>query len=132
MLCIGLVFRTEMLVLNMREQCLKQVSDSLAMLGADCDRLAESKAIGVERAAFSGPPLGLVGDDDHRRGLGAEPAPDLLIEGRNPFARVDQEERRVGLADGSLGLLTHAARKACRVLILESCGVDHSELEAEQ
>ena len=81
---------------------------------------------------FGGAAFGLVGDDDHRRGFDPEPAADLLVERGQAFARIDQEQSRVGVAHRGLGLLAHSAGKRLRVLVLEARGVDHPELESEQ
>ena len=64
--------------------------------------------------------------------LGAEPAADFLVERREALARIDQEQRRVGVAHRGLGLLAHPSGQAMRVLVLEARRVDHPEVEPEQ
>ena len=124
--------RRNMLHARCGAQRLEQIGDALAMLGAERDRIAEPEPIGFEDAALPGMAFGLVGDDDHRRALGAQPAADLLVERSQALARVDHEQRRVGIAHRGLGLVAHPARKRMRVLILEAGGVDDPEFEAEQ
>ena len=52
--------------------------------------------------------------------------------GVSAFARIDQEQGGVGLAHRGFGLLAHSARQGLRILVLETGGVDHAEVEAEQ
>ena len=70
-------------------------------------------AIGFETPGFAAAPFGLVGDDDHRRRLGAQPAADFLVERGQALARVDQEQGGVGLAHRGLGLLRASGRAGC-------------------
>lgn len=76
--------------------------------------------------------LGLVGNQDDRRRFRAQPAPDFLVERIDALARVDEEQRRVGISHGRRRLHAHPAGKRVRILVLETCRVDHPELEAEQ
>src|SRR4051812_5308102 len=124
--------RRKMLMLHMRPKRFEQISDALAMLGADRDRIAEAEAVGLIGALLPRAALGLVGHDHHRRRLGAEPARDLFVEGRHALAPVDHEQSRVRIAHRRLGLLPHPARERVRVLVLETRRVDHPEIEPKQ
>jgi hypothetical protein len=102
------------------------------MLGANRQWLAETEAIRIEDAGLAGIPFSFIGDDDDRRRLDAKPAADFLVERGDSFARVNQEQRGVGVPDGGFGLHAHPAGERLRVLILESGSVDDSELKPEQ
>src|SRR5678815_5546945 len=95
-------------------------------------RLAEAEPERFENPAFRGATFRLVGDDDHRRAFGPQPAPDLLVERSQAVAGIDQEQGGIGLADRGLGLGPHASRQRLRVLVLEPRRVDHPEVETEQ
>src|SRR6185503_1390820 len=102
------------------------------MLGAERDRVSKAKPKRFEDAALRGSPLGLVRNQDDRRARGAKPAADFLVERSQALARVDHEQCGIGVADSRLRLLPHAPWKRLRVLVLESGGVDHPEIEPEQ
>ena len=111
---------------------LEQVDHALAMLGAHRDRLAEAQRPGLDDAGLAGAALGLVGGEDDRRGLAAQPAGDLLVERGQAGAGVDQEQGGVGLADRGDGLRPHPAGQGLGILVLVAGGVDDPEFEAEQ
>ena len=119
-------------MLDVRSNGIEQVGEPLAMLGADRHGLAEAKAEGIEDAELACTALSLIGHEDDGRRFHPQPPADLFVEGSNAFARVDQEQGRVGIAYRSFGLLPHASRKRVRVLVLESGGVDDPEIEAQE
>ena len=116
----------------MRAQRLEQVDQTLAMLGRQSERLAEAKREGFHPPGFAGAAFGLVGGDDHRRVLVAQPAGDFLVERGQPLAPVDHEQGDVGLAHRGLGLLAHPAGQRGGVDVLEAGGVHDAEFEPEQ
>ena len=102
------------------------------MLGADADRLAESKREGLQPSALTRIPLGLVRGNDHRRLAGTEPPRDFLVERGQPGAPVDQEQGDIRLANRRLGLLTHPAWQRMRILIFVTRCIHYPEFEAEK
>ena len=46
--------------------------------------------------------------------------------------RIDQEQRRIGITHGRLGLGAHSAGQGMRLLVLEPRGVDHAKVQSEQ
>ena len=101
--------------LDVRAQRLEQIGDAFAMLGAERDRIAEAERDRLRGCPLSaGAAFGLVGDDDDRRRLGAQPAGDFLVERGEAVARVDQEQRGVGIAHRGFGLRAHPARQRLR------------------
>jgi len=124
--------RLEMLVLHMRSERFEKIREALAVLGADRDRLAQTKRIGFDRSRFGGAAFNLVGDDDDRRGFGPKPTPDFLIKGSETLARVDQQQGRVGVAHGRFGLRTHPAGQSMRFLVFEPGCVDDAKVKAKQ
>src|SRR3954465_7752549 len=121
-----------MLVLHVRADRLEKVGKAFAMLRTDRDRVSQSQPVSVEDSNIGGPAFSLVCDDHNRRRRRAKPATNLFVERSDTLAPVEQEQGRIGIAHGGVGLLPHAPRKGMRVLVLEACGVDHSELEPEQ
>ena len=120
------------LALDIGAEMLEQVDHALAMLGAHRDRLAEAQGIGFENARFAAAALGLVGGEDDRRLLAAQPARDFLVLRGQPGTRVDDEQGDVGLAHRGGGLRAHLAEQGIGILVLVAGGVDHPEFEPEQ
>src|SRR3546814_9557355 len=83
-------------------------------------------------AGLARPAFGLVGDEHDRRGRSAQPAGDLLVERHQPRARVDQEQRDIGLAHRRLGLHAHPPWQRRGVVILITRGIDDAEIEPDQ
>ena len=133
MFLVQLVFASiEMIVFDVGTDCLEQVREPFPMLGADRDRIAEAETIGLKNGRLGGPAFGLVRDEHDGSGLRAKPAANLFIERSDARAPVDQEQRGVGIAHCRFGLRPHASGQRVRVLIFETCGIDHPELEAKQ
>ena len=102
------------------------------MLGRQRDRIAKTQPERLEDRRFGGAALGLVGEQDDRRVAAAQPARDLGIERGYARARVDHEQRGVGLRHRGLGLRAHPARKRLRIVFLIAGRVDDAELQPEQ
>ncbi len=102
------------------------------MLSRQCERLAQPELVGLEPPGLAAAPFGLVGGDDHRRIFLPQPAPDFLVHRGQPLARVDQEQRDIGLAHRRLGLRAHPPGQRLGVFILEPRSVHHPKLEAQQ
>src|SRR3546814_11350748 len=66
------------------------------------------------------------------RSRSAQPAGDLLVERHQPRARVDQEQRDIGLAHRRLGLHAHPPWQRRGVVILITRGIDDAEIEPDQ
>jgi hypothetical protein len=56
----------------------------------------------------------------------------MLVERRDAGARVEQQQRDIGLADRLLGLLAHAGLERLVEHILQAGGVDHGEVEVAE
>ena len=131
LVAVGVLLVVE-LAIDVGEERLEQVGDALAVLGGELDGVAEAERERFENALLAGAPLGLVGDEHDRRRRAAEPAGDLLVERDDPGARIEQEQRDVGLRNGGLGLLAHPAGKRGGVLVLVTGGVDDAEIEPDE
>ncbi len=105
-----------------------QIRQALAMLGRNRNGLAQADFPRLKHAGAGIARLGLVGDEHD----GLAGAPDDigkgLVIGEKAGARIDHEENDVGLANGDLGLLAHAALQAFRRRRLEAGRVDHVEM----
>ena len=130
-LVLGRVFLA-VLALDERAQQLEQVDQPLAMLGRQRERLTEAELIGLHPPGLAGVALGLVGGDDHRRILAAQPARNLFVERGQPLSPVDHEQCDIGFAHRRLGLRAHPPGQAGGVVILEPGGIHHPEFEPEQ
>ena len=108
----------------------EQVAGAAAM--GRGDRVGLLPAEPVELGAFELELLvvGLVDDDDHRRGRTAQDARRLEVGRGHPGHRVDHEQDRVGLGDGQAGLLLDARLDRIVGIELETAGVDDDEAPA--
>ncbi len=108
-------------------QRLVEAGQAFTVLGADGDRIAESKRVGIKRARFAGAPLALVGD--HNRGLAgfAHEIGEAAIRRRRAGARIDQEQHGVRLRHGGRGLRLHLAGKALAGGVLKARGIDDAK-----
>jgi len=104
-----------------------QRAEAERVLGGDRDRLAEAEREGLVVAGVAGVALAFVGDQDHRLARPAQRLGDGLVAGGEAGLAVDDEEDRVGVGDGGLGLRRHAAGQRLGLLVLEACGVDDAE-----
>ncbi len=128
LLGLGLV----MLVLDVWPEHIEQIDDTLAMLGADRDRIAEPQSISLQPPGFARAALGLVRRNHDRRLPGAKPAADFLVQGGQALAAIDQEQGNVGITNRGFGLLAHAARQRLRILVLVAGRIDHAEFQSDQ
>ena len=96
------------------------------MLGGDRERRAEAEAEGLVQARFRRAALALVGDQQDRRLGLAQALGEMLVERRDAGARIEQQQRDVGLADRLLGLLAHAGFERFVEHVFEAGGVDHA------
>ena len=96
------------------------------------ERLAKAERERLDAPGLAGAALGLVGGDDHRGILVAQPARDFLVERGQTLAAVDDEQGDVGFAHRGLGLLAHAPGERGGIDLLEPGGVHDPELEPEQ
>jgi hypothetical protein len=115
-----------------RPKRFEQVDDAFAMLCTDRQRLAQAERERFQPPGLAAAAFGLVGGDDYRRSAGPQPAADLLVERRQSFAGVDQEQGDIGIAHRRFGLLAHPPGKGLRVLVFVAGGIDDAELEPEQ
>src|SRR3546814_4910953 len=100
-----------------------------SVLGGDRDRLAQPQRIGFAEPGFRCAALALVGDQGDRLAAATQPVGEVLVERRDAGARVEQQQRQVGLAKRFLGLLAHACLEAGVEALLQARGVHHAELE---
>ena len=63
-------------------------------------------------AGLPDPALGLVGDQDHRGSRSARAKREVPVEGRDPGAGVDQEQRHIRIRQRPFGLAAHPRLKA--------------------
>gem|GEM_PF-4239642 len=117
---------------QVRQQRFEQVGNAHPVLGGERDRIAEAERIGLQHAAFAGAAFGLVGQHDHRHRRGAQPLADLLVQRRQPGARIDHEKCHIGGFQRRFGLLAHAAGKRFGLVVLPTRRIDDLEFQAEQ
>ena len=120
------------LPLDMGEEGLEQIGHALAMFGRKGDGFAQPQAEGFHHAIIGGLTFRLVGDQNDRHVIAAQPAGDFLVQRRDPCARVDHEQRDVAIFHRRFSLHPHPAGQAVGVLIFITGGVDDGEVEAEQ
>lgn len=118
--------------IEMRQERFEQVGHAHAVFGRKRDRLAKTKRIGLEDAALTGAPFGLVGQQDDRHRRGAQPLADLLVERRQAGARIDHEKRDIGGFQRRFGLLAHTAGQCFGLVVFPARRVDDLEFQAEQ
>ncbi len=70
----------------------------------------------------------LVGDEQHRLVDAAQAAGDLLVEGHQAVAGIDDEQDQVGLVDGDVDLAFDVAGQIVDVLDAHAAGVDDFEV----
>jgi hypothetical protein len=99
------------------------------MLGTDCDRFAETKRIGFERARFAGTPLTFIRHQDGRLARSAHEVGERAIGCRGAGTRIDKEEHSIRLRYRRCRLRLHSPRKALALGIFETGGVDQLERE---
>ncbi len=99
------------------------------MLGRDRDaaRRARGRRPRARRRAAAA--LGLVGDEDDGLAGAAQPVGEMAIERRHAGARIDEEERDVGVGERALGLRPHARGELARRRLLEPGGIDDAEAQ---
>ncbi len=101
------------------------------MLGRDRHGIAEPQVERLDRGGEARA-LGLVGDQDHGLVRAAQPVGEMAVERHHAGARIDEEERHVGILERALGLRPHARRKLARRRVLEPGRVDHAEAQIAQ
>ena len=74
-----------------------EFAEALAVLRRDRHRIAEAERIGLVELSERLPPFRLVGDQHDRRAGAAQPAGEMAVQRGQPGARVDQQQREVGL-----------------------------------
>ncbi len=112
-----------------RDQRLVQVGHALAVLGRDLHRRAEAELVAFGDPALAGAALGLVGDEDQRRVVGAQPLREVAVERGDAGTRVEHQQRDVAVDQRGVGLRAHPPGERRGVGILEPGGVDDAELE---
>ena len=116
----------------MRQQRLEQVGHAFAVFGGDLDGITQAQRIAFGDAEFPGAPFRLVGDEDQRGAAPPQPIGEMLVERGDAGARVEDQQRHIGIADRHIGLFAHPARQGGSVGILESGGIDSGEDQVVQ
>ena len=117
------------LVAERCRQCrLGERDDALSVRRRDRVRRAEAELVDLAQQRRFGHAFGLVGSDQNLLPRAAQVTRDVVVVGRDAGAQIDDEDDRVGLGDGLLGLARHLAHDAGRVLGLEAAGIDDDEL----
>src|SRR3546814_16914283 len=96
-----------------------------SVLGGDRDRLAQPQRIGFAEPGFRCAALALVGDQGDRLAAATQPVGEVLVERRAAGARVEQQQRQVGLAKRFLVLLAHACLAAAVEALIPAPGFPH-------
>ena len=114
------------------EQRVVKFAEALAVLGGKGDRIAEAEAEGLVGAVAPRHALGLVGDDDDGLSDAPHGRGEMAVGRRDPGACVDDEEDRVAIEKGGLGLSAHAAHERLGIAFLEPRRVDDGEGEVHE
>ncbi len=109
-----------------------EVGHAFAVLRRKGHRLPKAQAEGVHRAGLALPSLGLVGDQDDGLAAAAQDFTEHLVQGRDAFAGVHDEQGEVGLGDGQFGLAAHTRLQALVCDVLKAGGVDQLEIDVAQ
>ena len=102
--------RASPLVLEPLDDLVEQVAGAVAVHARERERVAEAEPVELERERLLRRVVDLVREHEHRLVRGAEDLGELLVAGRDPGARVDDEEHEVGLADRRPRLVGDRAR----------------------
>jgi hypothetical protein len=108
----------------------EQVACAVAVQRGKRDRVAEAEAVELERRRLPGRVVDLVREQKHRLVRLPEDLGDLLVAGRDPDLRVDDEEDEIGLLHGRARLVGDRAGDRRGVGDVDSAGVDQPELGA--
>ena len=74
-------------------------------------------------------PSALVGEDDDRLAMRAQPSGEFAVDRRHAGARIDDEEADIGIVDRRLGLRAHAVFEAAARRLVEARRVENAEPE---
>ena len=110
----------------------RQIADTLAMLGGDGDRLAETEGERVEDSVCALAPFRLVRDQND--GLARIPCSlrKSMVGSGHSVTRVDDEENKIGSRDCLLGLFAHPVGNRTFPRFLETGGIDQANFGIEQ
>ncbi len=113
--------------LEVVDDLVEQVARAVAVQAGDRDRVAEAELVQLERERLLLRVVDLVRDHEHRLLRLAEDLRDLLVAGRDPGLRVEDEEDDVGLRDRLAGLVGDRARERRHVGDVDAARVDQQE-----
>ena len=102
------------------------------MFGAERNGIAQAKVVAFQNARLSRATFALVGEDDDRRRQAAQPVGNFRIQRGDPSARVDHEQRDIGMACRRLGLHPHPAGESLFILIFKAGRINDAEFETDQ
>src|SRR5581483_6216268 len=108
----------------------EQVAAADAVERREREGAAESEPMELERERLLRRVVDLVRDDEHRLARRAQDLRQLLVAGRDPRARVDDEEDEVGVRDRGTGLVGDRARQLVAARDVDAAGVDEQEAAA--
>jgi hypothetical protein len=109
---------------------IQEVAGAEPLGGGDGDRLAQSQGIEVGDQRHVLDRVDLVGGHEHRQRRAAQELGHLLVAGAQPGLGVDHEHRRVGVGQGSPGLILDLASQGVAVVQVHAAGVDQGQRAA--
>jgi hypothetical protein len=93
----------------------EQITNAVAMLGADFDNRVEPQAVNLERTRLCAPVVCLVHSEQHRNAGGARSRGDVLVTWDQAFSAVDDKHDDVGAGKRSPPALEHElVKRVCR------------------
>src|SRR5690606_14277516 len=105
-----------------------ELTNPLAMLGGNCDRLAKAQLKGLIEAVQSLAALAFVGDQNRRTPSGTHEPREGCISGRHSLASIDHEQDEVGRLQSGFRLPRHAGGNSPRRRLLEPGGIEYADL----
>ena len=113
--------------LELADDLVEQVAGAVPVQAGDRDRVAEAEPVQLERERVLARVVDLVREHEHRLVRLAQDLRDLLVAGRDPELRVDDEEDEVGLGDRLARLVGDRARDRRLVGDVDAARVDEQE-----
>ena len=108
----------------------EQIARAQPLGCGDGDRIAETELVELGREPGLQALVHLVGGHYDRHRTPAQLGRQLGVARAQAGARVDHQQRQVGLGDRRAGLAAHGLRHVARLLLVDPAGVDQSETHA--
>ena len=110
-----------------RDDLVEQVARAVTVQPGEGPRVAEAEPVEHEPIGVPSRVVDLVREHDHRPLGGAKDHGELLVAGRYPRPRVDDEQHEVGLVDRRARLLGDLRSERATVGFVDPAGVDQPE-----